>query len=71
MTAVTTPGVGDAGDLANRGIHQRAIFFDGALQALPPSPWDVAFRIASEEYEGDMRLQMHVQALRATVPIEC
>src|SRR3982751_4703243 len=27
MTAVTTPGMSDAGDLANRGIHQRAIFF--------------------------------------------
>lgn len=27
MTAVTTPGVSDAGDLANRGIHQRSIFF--------------------------------------------
>ena len=57
--------------LRQRNHHQRAIFFDGALQALPPAPWDVAFRIASEEYEGEMRLQMHVQALRATVPIEC
>src|SRR6476620_12440710 len=27
MTAVTTPGATDAGELANRGIHQRAIFF--------------------------------------------
>jgi hypothetical protein len=27
MTAVQTPGVTDAGELANRGIHQRAIFF--------------------------------------------
>ena len=46
-------------------------FFDGALQALPPAPWDIAFRIASDEYEGETRLQMQVQALRATVPIEC
>ena len=57
--------------LRQRNHHQRAIFFDGALQALPPAPWDIAFRIASDEYEGEMRLQMHVQALRATVPIEC
>jgi single-stranded-DNA-specific exonuclease len=57
--------------LRQRNHHQRAIFFDGALQALPSAPWDIAFRIASDEYEGETRLQMHVQALRAAVPIEC
>ena len=57
--------------LRQRNHHQRAIFFDGALQALPPAPWDIAFRIAADEYEGETRLQMHVQALRAAVLIEC
>jgi single-stranded-DNA-specific exonuclease len=57
--------------LRQRNHHQRAIFFDGALQALPPAPWDIAFRISSDEYEGETRLQMQVQAVRSAVAIEC
>ncbi|MEP6686457.1 MAG: single-stranded-DNA-specific exonuclease RecJ [Verrucomicrobiota bacterium] len=57
--------------LRQRNHHQRAIFFDGALQPLPPAPWDIAFRIASDEYEGETRLQMQLQALRASAPIKC
>ncbi len=38
--------------LRQHNYHQRAIFFDGAMQALPPTPWDVAFRITSDEYRG-------------------
>jgi single-stranded-DNA-specific exonuclease len=55
--------------LRQRNHHQRAIFFDGALQRLPPPPWDIAFRIAADEYEGETRLQMQVQALRAAAAI--
>ncbi len=56
--------------LRQRNHHARAIFFDGASAELPKAPWDVAFRIQSDEYEGHKRLQMHVQGLRAASPIE-
>ena len=46
--------------------HQRAIFFGGAESELPASPWDVAFRISADVYQGETRLQMQVQAMRAT-----
>ena len=55
--------------LRQRNYHARAIFFDGASETLPPPPWDVAFRIHSDEYEGEKRLQVHVQALRAATPL--
>jgi single-stranded-DNA-specific exonuclease len=49
---------------------QRAIFFDGASSPLPQAPWDMAFRLNADEYEGETRLQIHVEALRAAAPIE-
>ena len=54
--------------LRQNGRHQRAIFFGGAEEPLPEPPWDVAFRISADEYEGETRLQMQVEAIRATVP---
>ena len=54
--------------LRQRNYHQRAIFFDGAALDLPPPPWDVAFQISSDVYEGETRLQMRVQALRSAEP---
>lgn len=56
--------------LRQNGRQQRAIFFGGAEEPLPEPPWDVAFRISSDEYEGEVRLQMQVAALRASVPAE-
>ena len=55
--------------LRQRNYHARAIFFDGSTEALPKPPWDVAFRVQSDEYEGEKRLQVHVQALRAAGPL--
>jgi single-stranded-DNA-specific exonuclease len=49
---------------------RRAIFFDGALAPLPKPPWDIAFRVNADEYEGETRLQIQVEALRAARPIE-
>jgi single-stranded-DNA-specific exonuclease len=57
--------------LRQNGRFQRAIFFDGAVEALPPAPWDIAFQIKPDEYEGVIRLQLQVQALRRAAPIEC
>ena len=56
--------------LRQQNHFRRAIFFDGALSALPRPPWDIAFRVNADEYEGETRLQMQVEALRAAVPIE-
>ena len=51
------------------GRQQRAIFFGGAENPLPEPPWDVAFRISADEYQGEFRLQMQVEAIRATAAI--
>ncbi len=56
--------------LRQRNYHARAIYFNGASEPLPKAPWDIAFRIHSDEYEGETRLQLQVHALRAAVPNE-
>ena len=53
--------------LRQRNYHQRAIFFDGAAEPLPSAPWDVAFRVRRGEYQGESRLEMHIQAVRTSV----
>ncbi|MDQ6622716.1 MAG: single-stranded-DNA-specific exonuclease RecJ, partial [Verrucomicrobiota bacterium] len=52
--------------LRQRNYQARAIFFDGARVTLPAPPWDVAFQIHADEYEGERRLQLQVEAIRAT-----
>jgi single-stranded-DNA-specific exonuclease len=54
--------------LRQRMYHRRAVYFDGAAERLPPPPWDVAFRVCANEYEGETTLSMHVQAVRAAKP---
>jgi single-stranded-DNA-specific exonuclease len=56
--------------LRQKDHFRRAIFFDGASSPLPASPWDMAFRLSADEYEGETRLQIQVEALRASAPIE-
>ena len=56
--------------LRQHGRTQRAIFFDGTAETLPPPPWDIAFQIKPDEYEGLIRLQMQVHAIRKAAPIE-
>jgi len=56
--------------LRQRNCYQRAIFFDGAASALPPAPWDVAFRIHTNIYEGETRIDLHVQALRSAASLD-
>jgi single-stranded-DNA-specific exonuclease len=56
--------------LRQRNHFRRAIFFDGATVPLPPPPWDMAFRVNADEYEGETRLQIQVEAVRAASPIE-
>ena len=47
----------------------RAIFFDGASVKLPSSPWDIAFRLEADEYQGETRLQIQIEALRESGPL--
>ena len=56
--------------LRQQSHFRRAIFFDGASAPLPKPPWDIAFRVSADEYEGETRLQIQVEALRAAGPIE-
>lgn len=56
--------------LRQQNHFRRAIYFDGAASPLPPPPWDIAFRVTADEYEGETRLQMQVEALRTTVAAE-
>ncbi|MBA3962291.1 MAG: single-stranded-DNA-specific exonuclease RecJ [Chthoniobacterales bacterium] len=55
--------------LRQNGRYQRAIYFYGAEVSLPPSPWDVAFRISADEYQGETRLQMQIEAIRSAAAI--
>jgi single-stranded-DNA-specific exonuclease len=54
--------------LRQRNCHQRAIFFGAAANALPKQPWDIAFRIRPDEYQGETRLEMRVEAVRESAP---
>jgi len=45
--------------------HRRAVFFDGMTNPLPPAPWDIAFRINADEYEGEILVGMQIEAVRA------
>ena len=55
--------------LRQNGRQQRAIYFGGAESPLPASPWDVAFRISANEYEGETRLQMQVEDIRSAIAL--
>jgi single-stranded-DNA-specific exonuclease len=51
--------------------HRRAVYFDGVTNPLPPTPWDIAFRIRADEYEGETLVAMHIEAVRAAEPRPC
>jgi single-stranded-DNA-specific exonuclease len=44
--------------------HRRAVFFDGVMSPLPPTPWDIAFRIRADEYDGETLVAMQIEAVR-------
>ena len=45
--------------------YRRAVYFDGAATELPPAPWDVAFRVGMDQYEGQTLVAMRIEAVRA------
>jgi single-stranded-DNA-specific exonuclease len=55
--------------LRQKNHFRRAIFFDGASSPLPSPPWDMAFRLSADEYQGETRLQIQIEALRESTPI--
>jgi hypothetical protein len=57
--------------LRQRNYHRRAIYFDAANVPRPPAPWDIAFRIRAEKYEGETILGMQIQALRQAECCAC
>jgi single-stranded-DNA-specific exonuclease len=44
--------------------HRRAVYFDGMANQLPPTPWDIAFRIRADEYDGETLVAMQIEAVR-------
>lgn len=42
-----------------------AIFFNGAEHPLPQAPWDVAFHLERNEYNGRVEAQMQIVAIRS------
>jgi single-stranded-DNA-specific exonuclease len=47
------------------GRAQQAIYFGGAQQPLPAPPWDIAFQVGRNEYNGRVTLQLEIKALRS------
>jgi single-stranded-DNA-specific exonuclease len=56
--------------IRQRNSHRRAVFFDGAAEQLPSAPWDIAFRIRADDYEGERLVGIQIQALRQSAPID-
>jgi single-stranded-DNA-specific exonuclease len=44
----------------------RAVWFGGAAHEMPRLPWDVAFTIERNEYQGIVRPQVQIRAVRAS-----
>jgi single-stranded-DNA-specific exonuclease len=54
--------------LRQQASHRRAVYFDGATTILPTPPWDIAFRIRADNYEGETLVEMRIEAMRAASP---
>jgi single-stranded-DNA-specific exonuclease len=42
----------------------RAIWFNGVAEVLPEPPWDIAFDLTRNEYQGHVEAQVQIRALR-------
>ncbi len=50
--------------LRQSGAEARAVWFGAASEPLPRLPWDVAFEIERNEYQGRVTPQMQIRAVR-------
>jgi single-stranded-DNA-specific exonuclease len=55
------------------GAVRQGIWFNGTREneslRLPRPPWDVAFHIERNTFQGNAKVQMQVQALRSSSPV--
>jgi len=51
--------------------HRRAVYFDGVTNPLPRAPWDIAFRIRADDYEGETLVGMQIEAVRQAERCGC
>jgi single-stranded-DNA-specific exonuclease len=50
--------------LRQAGDEYRAVWFGAAAEALPRLPWDIAFQIERNEWQGTVSPQIHIRAVR-------
>ncbi len=51
--------------LRQQGREQRAVWFGSASEELPAQPWDVAFQLERNEWQGRVSPQLQIRAVRA------
>ncbi len=51
-------------ELKQNGVSARAIWFNGASKPLPPEPWDVAFELTRNTYQGRVQPQIQIKSIR-------
>jgi len=47
--------------------EHRAVWFGAATEPLPPQPWDVAFTIERNEWQGNVSAQIQIKTARTSV----
>lgn len=52
-------------ELSQEGRAQSCIFFNGASEPLPQPPWDIAFQLNRNEFNGRVSVQIEIKAIRA------
>lgn len=52
--------------LKQRGSYREAVYFSGAERELPRPPWDVAFKLEPNVYQGEIRIQLQIAAVRSS-----
>jgi single-stranded-DNA-specific exonuclease len=50
--------------LRQNGDEYRAVWFNSAAHELPRLPWDIAFQIERNEWQGTVSPQIHIRAVR-------
>ncbi|MCF7729537.1 MAG: hypothetical protein K9M81_04115, partial [Chthoniobacterales bacterium] len=49
-----------------KNVSLIGIFFNGALEPLPEPPWDIAFTLVSNNYQGRTTMQLQIVAIRTS-----
>jgi single-stranded-DNA-specific exonuclease len=54
--------------LRQDGDEYRAVWFGGVATTLPRLPWDIAFQVERNEWNGSVTPQIHIRAVRPAEP---